>query len=153
MSRPAYLRRMQRGSFSPALEEDIGRWLRARTPPGAGILVWGLAPGVYVHADRHPVTRYPFHKILLTEAPLSRMIPGLAARRADFMRRLAADPPAYILVGVADPNGFEPDDSVASLQRFEELRAFVAGGYERETALGGRFLVYRRAPRAPPSQP
>jgi hypothetical protein len=145
LPREAYLHRFQTGPFSPAVEEEAGRYVRAHTAPGDGILVWGLSPGIYVHADRHPVTRYPFHKILMTDAPLSRLIPGLAARRADLMRRLRADPPAYILVGHADQNGFEPEDSATSLVRFEELRDFVAGGYRPERRIG-RFALLRRAP-------
>jgi hypothetical protein len=132
-----------RGTFSPLVEEELAAYVRARTAPSDGILIWGLAPGVHALADRHPTTRFPFHKVLLTDAPLSTRIPGLAARRAELMARLRRDPPRYIVVGRGDANGFEPEDSVTSLQRFTELRDFVAGEYRLETEIG-RFLVYRR---------
>jgi len=152
LAREPYLRRLQTDRFSTATAEAAGRYLRERTRPGDGILVWGLSPGIYALADRHPVTRYPFHKLLLTEAPLSLRVPGLAARRADFLRRLHADPPAYILVGLRDSNPFEPQDSATSLQSFTELAAFVERGYTRERALG-HFVLLRRNDTSSASQP
>ena len=106
-------------------EEQAASWLRAHTRPDDGILVWGLSPGVYALADRHPVTRFPFHKILMTDAPLSRMWPGLDERRARFMAGLRRDPPAYVLVGRGDANGFEPLDSFTSMMRFGELKLLL----------------------------
>jgi hypothetical protein len=141
LSRERYLR-----SFAvdlPATEERAAAYLRARTQPGDGILVWGLSPGIYALADRHPVTRYPFHKLLMTEAPLSRMIPGLEDRRAELMRRLEADPPAYILVGRNDRNGFEPQDSIEGMLAFAAFFRFVDTRYREETKIG-RFVVLRR---------
>ncbi len=143
LSRDVYLRGFTRGLISPRVEEAAATQLRVLTSPDESILVWGLAPGIYALADRRPVTRYPFHKLLMTDAPLSRRIPGLDARRADFMRRLHADPPAYILVGTDDANPFEPDDSVTGMMRFPELAAFVER-YEQEAKVG-RFVVLRRS--------
>ena len=143
LSRADYLASFPRGLLSPAVEEDAGRYLAAHTRPGDGILVWGLSPGIYALADRHPVTRYPFHKLLLTDAPLSRLIPGLAARRADLLRRLHADAPAYILIGTQDRNPFEPQDSVQGLRAFADLAAFIKPSYREETRIG-RFVVLRR---------
>lgn len=80
-------------------EERAAAWVQEHTAPTDGLLVWGLSPGMYALADRHPVTRFPFHKILMTDAPLSRMWPGLDRRRANLVDRLRADPPAYVLVG------------------------------------------------------
>jgi 4-amino-4-deoxy-L-arabinose transferase-like glycosyltransferase len=141
--RSAALVELTRGSFSPLVDEELAAYVRARTAPNEGILVWGLAPGIYALADRHPTTRFPFHKVLLTDAPLSMRIPGLAARRAELMARLRRDPPRYIVVGRGDANGFEPEDSATSLQQFTELRDLVAADYRLETDIG-RFLVYRR---------
>ncbi len=143
ISRDAYLRRIQRGSYSMADEEAAARYVRDHTAPSDGIIVWGLSPGLYALADRHPVTRYPFHKILMTEAPLSLMWPGLEERRADFMARVRKDPPAYVLVGRNDRNGFEPQDSVTSLSRFRELRELLDRDYCPETEIG-HFVVLRR---------
>ena len=126
-----------------ATEEQAARYVRERTAPGDGLLVWGLSPGLYAPADRHPCTRYPFHKILMTDAPLSRMWPGLEQRREELMNRLRADPPAYVLVGRDDQNGFEPEDSRSSMLRFEPLRALLARDYHLGTEID-RFFVMRR---------
>ncbi|HEX9101501.1 MAG TPA: hypothetical protein VF997_04820, partial [Polyangia bacterium] len=142
LSREEYLAGFE-GTFSPATEEAAARWLRDRTAPGDGILVWGLSPGIYALADRHPVTRYPFHKVLLTDAPFSRLMPGLDERRADFFRRLADDPPAVVFVGHRDRNGFEPEDSFASMMRLPELRELLRSDYAPAGEIG-RFVVLRR---------
>ncbi|HEY2743053.1 MAG TPA: glycosyltransferase family 39 protein [Polyangia bacterium] len=131
------------GTFSPATEEQAARWLDEHSAPGDGILVWGLSPGIYALADRHPVTRYPFHKVLLTDAPFSQLMPGLDVRRADFFRRLAADPPAFVLVGHRDRNGFEPDDSFRSMMKLPELQALLRDHYAPVTEIG-RFMVLQR---------
>lgn len=142
-SREAYLQHFTAGPFSAATVEMAARLVREHTRPDQGILVWGLSPGIYALAYRHPVTRYAFHQLLLTEAPLSLRHPGWAARRREFLDRLNRDPPAYILVGTSDANGFEPEESSTELQRFTELRALVERDYER-TGQVGRFLLYRR---------
>jgi hypothetical protein len=143
ITRDAYLRTIQPGGFSMADEEHAASWLRDHTSPSDGLLVWGLSPGIYALADRHPVTRFPFHKILMTDAPLSRMWPGLDERRARLMDRLGRDPPAYVLVGVGDRNGFEPMDSYTSMMQLPPLRRMLQDGYTLEPPLG-RFMVYRR---------
>lgn len=148
LSRQTYLTAIQRGGFSMANEEQAASWLRDHTAPGEGILVWGLSPGIYALADRHPVTRFPFHKILMTDAPLSRMWPGLDERRARFMEGLRRDPPAYVLVGRGDANGFEPLDSFTSMTRFRELKTMLQTEYTPDAPLG-RFLLLRRGAPAP----
>jgi hypothetical protein len=137
------LSRLQTGGFSSETEEKAARYLREHTAPTDGILVWGLSPGIYALADRHPVTRFPFHKILLTRAPLSLMIPGLSERRAALLQRIAADPPVYVLVARHDRNGFEPEDSFHSLMEFAPLRDLLERDYRPETEIG-RFLFLRR---------
>ena len=147
LPREAYLR-----SFDPpgyaATEEDAARYLRDHSGVDDGVLVWGLSPGIYAMSDRHPATRYVFHKLLVTDAPVSRMWPGVEGRRDRFMEKLRADPPLYVLVGRGDRNGFEPQDSYTTMMRFGELREFVTENYHPETQIG-RFLVLRRGP--PPS--
>jgi hypothetical protein len=152
LSRDTYLRAIQPGGFSMASEEQAASWLHDHTAPGDGLLVWGLSPGIYALADRHPVTRFPFHKILMTDAPLSRMWPGLDERRAHLTDQLRRDPPAYILVGQGDRNGFEPLDSYTSMMRFRELRLMLQDQYTPDAPLG-RFLVYRREERASATSP
>ncbi|HEY8091538.1 MAG TPA: hypothetical protein VIF09_26920 [Polyangiaceae bacterium] len=149
VSREVYLHAIQQGSYSMADEERAASWVDEHTAPTDGLLVWGLSPGMYALADRHPVTRFPFHKILMTDAPLSRMWPGLDRRRSDLVDRLRADPPAYVLVGRGDSNGFEPLDSFSSMMRFHDFRRMLETEYTPDTTLG-HFLVFRRgAPPAP----
>jgi len=138
-SREVYLRSMQKGTFKPAEEEEVVRYLSAHTKPGDGVLVWALAPGIYALADRHPVTRFPFHRLLLTDSKLSRAVPGLPARRAALLARMRADPPAYVVIGTNDSNPFETD-SVSSLFAFSELSQIVLRDYHEETRIG-HFVV------------
>jgi hypothetical protein len=84
---------------------------------------------------------YPFHHLLLTDSPLSTRFAGLEARRARFLRGLAEDPPAVILVGTADRNAFEPEDSDRQMVRFAELRQFVARRYAEARPVA-RFRVF-----------
>ena len=148
ITRDDYLLRMQQGSYSIATEAHAAEYVRDHTGPGDTLLVWGMSPGIYPLADRRPVTRFPFHKVLLTVAPLSIAWPGLEARRAQLMTAMRATPPTYILVGRGDPNGFDPTDSVTSLVQFAELNDLVSREYHVETLIG-RFVVLRRGPPAP----
>jgi hypothetical protein len=143
LSRAMFLRSFQVGAFSPATEEEAARHLRERTAPDDRVLVWGLSPGIYALADRPPATRYPFHQVLLTEAPFSLQYGSLAARRDEFLEGLRGRPPVYLLVGTGDANGFEPTDSRTELMQFPELRALVEREYQQESPIGA-FLVYRR---------
>lgn len=131
-----------RESFSPSDEEAVARYIAAQTQRHDSILVWALAPGIYALADRHPVTRFPFHRLLLTDAPLARRVPGRDARRTELLARMHADPPAYIVLGVRDANPFEPD-SFTSLLGFRELHQIVTREYHDETRIG-RFVVLAR---------
>jgi len=147
LSREDYL-----AAFRPAeyalTEERAAQYLREHSSPADGVLVWGLSPGIYALSDRPPATRYVFHKLLVTDAPVSRMWPGLDERRVRFMDRLRADPPLYVLVGRGDSNGFEPLDSYATMMRFHDLRLMLQNEYTQETNIG-RFVVYRRGPASP----
>lgn len=141
ISRDAYLASFERGS--PAPEEAVAAWIREHVPAGEHILVWATAPGIYALADRPPATRFPFHKILMTDAPLSRMIPGLDQRRTELLARVDRDRPAVIVVGRNDRNGFEPETSLESLVHWPELMARVKGDYEMATQIDN-YLVFRR---------
>ena len=143
LSRAMFLRAFERSPFSPATEEEAAQRLRAETQPADSILVWGLSPGIYALADRVPATRYPFHQLLLTEAPFSLRWGDLAARRREFLTALAQHPPAVILVGTHDANGFEPTDSKTELEQFAPLRTRVEQEYRQQPSIGA-FLVYRR---------
>jgi hypothetical protein len=135
--------RFDREQFSPAEQHTIASYLAAHTQPAQGILVWALAPGIYALADRHPTTRFPFHRLLLTDAPLALAVPGRDARRAEFLAGLRADPPAYIVLGLHDANPFEPQDSVTSLYAFRELSEIVQRDYHEEMR-DAHFVVLAR---------
>lgn len=143
IDRATYHQRIREGRISHALEEALARYLREHTTKDEGIFIFGLAPAVYALADRHPTTRYPFHKLLYTDAPLSRMIPGLDERRRELLTRLENDPPAYVLVAQSDANGFDPLPSDWAFRRFTALSAWVERGYAIETTIGN-FTLYRR---------
>jgi hypothetical protein len=131
------------GGVSPAVEEQAAEYLRTHSAPSDKLLVWGLGPGIYALADRAPVGRYPFHKLLYTDAPLSRMIGHIDEHRAELMTRLRADKPPYVLVGRGDANGFEPQSSFQSMMAWPELRDLLHDQYAPETEIG-RFVVLRR---------
>jgi hypothetical protein len=135
------------GTYDPQPQAEVARYIAAHTRASDGILVWALAPAIYALSDRHPTTRFPFHRLLLTDAPLALRVPGRDARRAAFLARLAADPPAMIVIGLHDANPFEPQDSVASLVAFRELNALVSRDY-REVMRNAGFVVLARAPAA-----
>jgi hypothetical protein len=143
ISRAGYLREIQRLSYATVYEEEAARVVRERTRPEQGILVWAWFPGIYSLADRHPTTRYAFHKVMLTEAPLSTAIPSLEARRAELSQQLAIDPPAYVIVANGDANFFDPVDSDVSLAQFPELMDRVIREYVVERRIG-RLTLYRR---------
>jgi hypothetical protein len=142
LSRADYLLALPTGSVADREEQAAG-WLRSATAPADGILVWSPAASLYALADRHPVTRFAPHTMLLTDAPLSRAWPGLDQRRAAFLEELRRDPPAAVLVGQNDASALEPLDSYGSLARFRELRALLQRDYDAAPTVGG-FLVFRR---------
>ncbi len=90
-----------------------------------------------------PATRYLFHHVLLTDAPISLWLPGLEERRRRFLQGLAENKPAFILVGLRDPNIMEPRDSHRQLRRFPALYAFVLKHYVADHSRPG-LQVYRR---------
>lgn len=146
ITRERFLASFRVGPFSPLVERQAARFLRKHCPVGRRILVWGLSPGIYVLADRRPATRFPFHHLLLTDSPLSKAWGNLAARRRAFVEDLRRDPPAFILVGTEDRNGFEPEDSRTQMIRFPEFRNFVREHYEQQERIAN-FLVYRELQR------
>jgi hypothetical protein len=133
-----------RDAFSPYAEGEIAAYVAAHSQPSDGLLVWALAPGIYALADRHPVTRFPFHRLLLTDARLAHEVPGRDARRAELLARIAADPPALIVLGSRDANPFEPD-SLTSLFGFHELATIVERDYHYAMRTD-HFVVLARNP-------
>ena len=143
MSRDAYGRIFDRGTISYGEHRAVGRYIRDRTSDQDPLLVWGLAPAIYFFAERPAATRYVFHHVLLTDAPLSRNLPGLESRRNTFMHRLYETKPKYIVVGLNDPNGFEPQDSYRQMLAFPAFQQYAFANYRPERQIGN-FLLLRR---------
>jgi hypothetical protein len=139
VSRDEYLAQLQQGHEGTALadQEAAARWLREQSAPGDGVLVWSSSPAIQALADRRPVTRYAVHKVLVTDAPVSRAWPGLDRRREDFLEDLRRDPPAVVLVGQDDRTALEPNDSYGSMMRFRQLRALLQKDYDHGPTVAG----------------
>jgi hypothetical protein len=135
-------------AFSPAAQREVAAYVAAHSQPSEGLLVWALAPGIYALADRHPVTRFPFHRLLLTDARLAHEVPGRDERRAELIARIAVDPPAFVVLGNHDANPFEPD-SVTSLLGFAALSTIVQRDYHEVVRID-RFVVLARNATSPP---
>ena len=148
LSPDAYLARFDSGGpFSPAAELAAARIVDGASASRQRLLVWGLSPGIYFHAERTPATPFAFHHVLLTDSPLSAHFGDLSARRARLIEDLRKDPPGVILVGTRDANGFEPEDSYTQMIRFPELRQLVERSYAEGPPVG-RFRVYTLKPPA-----
>jgi len=147
LSQDAFLRQFATGTFQPAANAELGAYLRERTQADDRILVWGLAPDIYFYARRRASTPYCFHHLLLTDAPISRRLPGLRQRQQRLLDSLAASPPAFILIGHHDANPFEPLPSDEQLRRFPALDRFVRERYAL-VRTAGTFAVMQRRERA-----
>ena len=141
---PTFLQHPWPGAGAPQRDQEVGNYIAASSAPAETILVWGLAPAVYFYAGRRPATRYIFHHLLLTDAPISLQLPGLEQRQREFIRQLERDPPAYILVGREDQNRFEPRESYEQMRRYPAFHHFVQQNYVPDRAWVG-LLIYRRA--------
>ena len=143
IDKATFLQHSWQGASAPQRDQEVGNYIAARSAPDETILVWSLAPAVYFYAGRRPATRYVFHHLLLTDAPISLQLPGLEQRQSEFMHELEQHPPAYILVGRDDQNRFEPRDSYEQMRRFSAFHHFVQKNYIPDQAWVG-LLIYRR---------
>lgn len=150
IDRPTYLARFQTGSAPASVQEQLARHLRRDARDDDALLVWGFAPGLYAETGLRPATRFPFHKLMLVDVPLSRSLPGLELRRRDLIARVEGERPRFIVVGTHDQSQYEPTDSLAELGAFPELARIVAADYTLDAKIGP-FLAYRRtsAPEGP----
>jgi hypothetical protein len=111
------------------------------------MLVWGLAPSVYLLADCRPVTRYAFHQtFFVPESPLALRWPDAVARRDDLLASLERHPPRWVTIVSGDRSGLEPLDSAAELARFPALAQWLAAGYrEHARTASYRLLLHTSA--------
>jgi len=130
------------------------RWLEARSlaaqarllvRPGDELLVWGLAPAVYVQLGCRPATRYAFHQTLLVEgSPLSRRWPDAGQRRAALLESLRRSPPRGVVIVRGDASGLEPTDSATELQQFPELARLLETEYRQQASTRSYTLLVRQ---------
>ena len=139
-----YLKTFDRGAISFLNNSSVADYIRDRTDSDDYVLVWGLAPAIYYLSDRKSPTKYVFHHVLLTDAPLSRQLGGLEGRRKEFLEKVTDSKPRYIVIGINDRNGFEPQDSDTQLLNFKEFKDYVFTNYDREKRIGNFILVRRK---------
>ncbi len=139
-----YLKTFDRGAISFLNNNSVADYIKNRTDSDDYVLVWGLAPAIYYLSDRKSPTKYVFHHVLLTDAPLSLTLGGLEERRREFIDKVSESKPRYIVIGINDRNGFEPQDSYTQLLNFKELKDYVFTNYDREKRIGNFILMRRK---------
>jgi hypothetical protein len=124
-----------------AANRAAAEWIAERTPPGSSLFVWGFEPVIHILADRPPASRYIYNAPLRVKGYEDKARPIL-------LRELRDRPPAAIAVESGDVlagiTGSERD-SRAELERFPELREFLAAGYVRAAELR-KFTIWLKAP-------
>ncbi|HEU4409550.1 MAG TPA: hypothetical protein VFS43_30125 [Polyangiaceae bacterium] len=120
----------------------VAEWLRAHTPEGASVYIWGFEPAIYDLSGRRPASRYVYN------VP-QRVAWARDQTRRELMAELERARPAAIVVERRDVFPFVTGDrldSAASLETFEALRAMVERDYEFVTTIEDFDLYARRAP-------
>ncbi len=88
---PAQVGRLLYGSNPFPESGEIARYLAGHTQPGDTIAVLGSEPQIYFLSGRHAATGY------LYVYPLTEPRPGAAVMRAEFIRELETNRPAYVV--------------------------------------------------------
>ncbi|HEU4533547.1 MAG TPA: hypothetical protein VFS00_05490, partial [Polyangiaceae bacterium] len=119
---------------------QVAEWLRAHTPEGSSVYIWGFEPAIYDLAGRRPASRYIYN------VP-QRVAWGREAARRELLAELERERPAAFVVERNDVFPFVTGDrldSAAALQTFDALRASVEREYELAVTIED-FDVYLRA--------
>jgi hypothetical protein len=119
----------------------VAEWLRARTPEGSSVYIWGFEPAIYDLAGRRPASRYVYN------VP-QRVAWAREATRRELMAELERDRPAAIVVERRDVFPHVTGDrldSAATLETFGALKAMVDREYEFVTTIED-FDLYARKP-------
>jgi hypothetical protein len=135
---------------NPAISEDLGRWLRARTTRAESILVWGHECQIYVLADRRYATQAPFDQILASMKPTGRTGKWLTGQRRRFLKLLDRDAPKYIVIATRDENPVEDLPSDKSMKNVPGFPEYLARHYRFARAFE-RLRVYERRSAPPES--
>lgn len=151
------IRQLDAGHAWNASARRVAAWLRAHTPEGEPIHVFGFRPVLYDLANRPPASRFIYN------AP--QRAPWFFRRGRDaLMRDLERTPPAAILVEHGDVHpgtAGTARDSAAALEEFPRLRALIATDFDAGVRVED-FTIHRRrerpaeraaAPRAPAPPP
>lgn len=121
---------------------QVAEWLRAHTPEGSSVYIWGFEPAVYDLAGRRPASRYIYN------VP-QRVAWARDATRRELMAELERDRPSAVVVERRDVFPFVTGDrldSAASLETFAALKAMVDRDYELVTTIEDFDLYARKAP-------
>jgi hypothetical protein len=111
------------------------------------MLVWGLAPSLYLLSDCRPATRYAFHQTFyVPDSPLSRRWPDARARRTELLDLMQRDPPRWIVVVRGDRSGLETQDSAQELRTFPALAQQCDRDYEPRAVTPSYTLLRRKPP-------
>lgn len=112
---------------------QVAAYIRAHTPPGAPIYVWGFECNIYDLADRPIASRYIYN------LP-QRAVWSKRALQTALMHDLSARPPRAIVVAHRDQIvgliGDDTTDSAGVLDTFTSLRALIAAHYQLATRIG-----------------
>ena len=110
-------------------------WIRTRTAPDDGVVVFGNDATVPFLAERSGPTRF-IYGMPLTRGPANG---PRAAYRVEYLADLVRDPPEYIIVGLAHRSS----DKAAVLRDFPEFEDLLERSYALEVRIGSLHL-YRR---------
>jgi hypothetical protein len=114
-----------RSDFSLTADLQVASFLKAHTPPGAPIFIWGFEPIVYFLADRPPASRF------LSQQPL--VTPWSPPEwRRELIGNLEQRRPAYLLVLHHDFMPWvtmRPYDSAGELPGYPELLELLRNNY------------------------
>jgi len=114
-----------RGDFSITADLSVASYLRAETPPGDPIFIWGFEPIVYFLADRRPASRF------ISQQPLVTAWSPPEWRR-ELIAALLSQRPRCILIVHDDFMPWvtlRPYDSAEELARYPELADLLRRHY------------------------
>jgi hypothetical protein len=115
--------RMYRGnSFAEA--EEIADYLKANTPPTAGLAVFGSEPEIYFLSHRHSVTGYIYTYALMEEQKYASQM------QQEMIKEVTAARPEYV-VFVDDGMSWLWQPGASREAFFQWIRMYLTTGYEK----------------------
>ncbi len=111
--------------------QAIADYVHERTTPDQPVLVWGFEAGINYLSDRLSPSRFEYAYPLQAAAGG----PFRTAYRVEFMEKVRAHPPAYIVVADLDGNLLIGASSKQALDGFPELKELMRERYTLETTI------------------